>query len=92
MLAAQVGVLQRDEIEGEVVAMLTEEAARKELVDSLESEGVRANETLDLGSKPRRVAQPPHGLRCESCAAFGMVTVGTRLAEIVEERAESDRQ
>src|SRR5438552_204327 len=44
LLSTQVGVLVRYEVEGQVVAVLAEEATREELVDALEREGVCAHQ------------------------------------------------
>ena len=45
LLAAQISLLVRDEVECKLVAVLTQETPREELVDVLERKGVRAHES-----------------------------------------------
>ena len=58
LLPAQVGLLVRDEVERELVAVLAQEAACEELVDVIERKRVSAHEPRDVRAQPRRIAQP----------------------------------
>ena len=75
LLAMEICLLVRDQVERKLVAVLAEEATGEELVDVFQRKGVRAYEPCDVCAKSRRVAKPPHRRGREFCAAFRMFPV-----------------
>src|SRR5207247_11136640 len=68
------------------------EATAEELVDVLERKRVRAYEPGHVRAETRRIAQPPHRRGRELCTAVRMPAVRPGLPEIMEERAEPNRE
>src|SRR5467141_2093251 len=53
---------------------------------------MRAYELRDVSAKSRRVTKPPHRRARKLGTPFGVSPVRARLAEVVEERTEPDRE
>src|SRR5919109_3405309 len=74
LLATQVGLLERDEVECQLVAVLAQEPAREPFVDALELEVVRTNELRHVRPQACGIAKPPERSVSQPRAPFRVVS------------------
>src|SRR2546425_4660407 len=89
LLAAQVGFLECDEVERELVTMLAQEAPGEQLVDSVEREGVPAHDACDVRAQPAWVPKPLQRATRQLCAPLCVSAVRAGLAGVVKERRQA---
>src|SRR5438034_5081190 len=93
VLRLQVGPLVRDEVAGELVAVVAQEAPREQGVDVVRLERMRAYELDDVAAQARGIPKPlENAVRDPRSFSSMFANVDVRLAEVVEQRCEPHRK